>query len=111
VGPLITRIQALHYGAFVWADAFTAEALFPIPFSSTISNEFSVRATGGVRFVTAIDSDGVALAAIQGLNEIVKEKDARISALEKQNASLERRLAALEKLVVETTANGTGKSR
>ncbi|HKS36237.1 MAG TPA: tail fiber domain-containing protein, partial [Verrucomicrobiae bacterium] len=61
--------------------------------------------------ITTVDADGVALAAIQGLNDVVKEKDARISALEKQNVSLENRLAALEKLVVDMTANGTGRSR
>ena len=44
------------------------------------------------RHITTIDADGVALAAIQGLYEIVKEKDARI-------AALEARLAALEMMV------------
>jgi hypothetical protein len=60
--------------------------------------------------ITTVDADGVALAAIQGLNEVVTEKDARISELEKQNAKVEDRLAALEKLVVQMTANGTGRS-
>jgi len=44
------------------------------------------------RYISTIDPDGVALAAIQGLYEIVKEKDEKI-------AQLEARLAALEKLV------------
>jgi hypothetical protein len=61
--------------------------------------------------IATVDADGVALAAIQGLNEVVKEKEARIAALEKQNVSLESRLAVLEKLVVETSANGTAGSR
>ena len=39
--------------------------------------------------ISTVDESGVALAAIQGLNEIVKDKDARI-------AELERRLTALE---------------
>jgi hypothetical protein len=38
--------QATNQGAFVWADA---EGL---PFSSTRTNQFNVRANGGVRFVT-----------------------------------------------------------
>ena len=44
--------QAKHDGSFVWADAsdFT--------FSSTTANQFRVRATGGVAFVTAIDGAG-----------------------------------------------------
>jgi hypothetical protein len=61
------------------------------------------------RHIAVVDEGGVALAAIQGLNQKLeyelKAKGARISALEKQNVSLENRLAALEKLVVEMTAN------
>jgi hypothetical protein len=51
---------------------------------------------------TTIDSgdlQGVSLAAIQGLHHIVQEKDAEISTLKKQNATLEARLGALEALV------------
>jgi len=47
--------------------------------------------------ISTVDADGVALAAIKGLNEkfeeVVKEKDARIAALEKRLAELERQLA------------------
>jgi hypothetical protein len=43
------------------------------------------------------DADGVALAAIQGLYEIVCEKDAEIETLRKQNGQLEARLAAVER--------------
>jgi hypothetical protein len=60
--------------------------------------------------IATLDLDGVALAAIQGLAEIVEEQDAfiieqdarilrqdnRIAQLETQNAGLEERLAALE---------------
>jgi len=53
-----------------------------------------------------VDADGVALAAIQGLNqkleEQLREKDARITQLERKAAtadSLEKRLAELETLV------------
>jgi hypothetical protein len=165
------RAQALHDGAFVWADSTDAD------FASTADNEASFRCGGGVRFTSgsgranqtvswtpgtaswsftsdrrmkegfqpvnsravldkvsrlpihewnyighrqrhigptaqdfhaqfplnesdtllnSADLDGVALAAIQGLNQkletTVQEKDARI-------ADLERRLAVLEELV------------
>jgi hypothetical protein len=53
--------------------------------------------------ITTVDADGVALAAIQGLYQVVQDKDARltaqeqrISALEQQNAALEARLSAVE---------------
>jgi hypothetical protein len=41
-----SRALATNQGAFVWADSEAA------PFGSTISNQFNVRAGGGVRFVT-----------------------------------------------------------
>ena len=54
------RAEARHSGAFVWADRSSAG------FSSTAANEFSVRATGGARVVTAINnSTGTPLAGVQ----------------------------------------------
>ena len=44
------------------------------------------------RHISSVDADGVALAAIQGLHEVVKEKDAEL-------AELRSRLEALESLV------------
>jgi hypothetical protein len=52
--------------------------------------------------ISTIDSDGVALAAIQGLYEIIQEKDEKITSQQQQINSLEVRLAALEKLVSES---------
>ncbi|HZR19529.1 MAG TPA: tail fiber domain-containing protein [Verrucomicrobiae bacterium] len=40
------------------------------------------------RHITTVDESGVALAAIQGLNEVLKEKDSRIGALELEIADL-----------------------
>lgn len=48
------------------------------------------------RQLAPVDVGGVALAAIQALNEVVAAKDARLSALEQQNAELGARLTALE---------------
>jgi trimeric autotransporter adhesin len=63
------QAHADHNGAFVWAD----EQPIPTPaFSSTAANQFSVRATGGVRFVSAVDpttgapTNGVQLAPNSG---------------------------------------------
>ena len=42
----------VHNGAFVWADNNLVD------FNSEVANEFAARATGGVRFVTAIDPTG-----------------------------------------------------
>ena len=49
------------------------------------------------RQISSLDTSGVALAAIQGLSELVDEKDARISRLEKANEEMAARLEALEK--------------
>jgi hypothetical protein len=49
------------------------------------------------RHISTIDEGGVALAAIQGLHQIMKEKDAKIAELERKNGTLESRLAAIEK--------------
>jgi hypothetical protein len=46
--------KANHDGAFVWADSSLLFGL-PVEFASTAQNQFSVRATGGSRFVSAID--------------------------------------------------------
>ena len=55
------------------------------------------------KHINTLDPDGVALAAIQGLYELVKEKEAEIARLQQEKdtqvAELEARLAALEALV------------
>ena len=45
--------------------------------------------------IATVDADGVALAAIQGLHDLVKEKDAKITALEERLAKIERMLSKL----------------
>jgi hypothetical protein len=55
------------------------------------------------KHITTIDADGVALAAIQGLYEIVQAKDAEIAAQHKQIADLTARLAAVEELLAKRT--------
>lgn len=50
------------------------------------------------RHIATVDEGGVALAAIQGLNQKVEEKDAQIRDLREQNASLVERLSALEEV-------------
>ena len=53
--------------------------------------------------IATVDESGVALAAIQGLNQKLDERNAEIQALKRQNDSLERRLKALELLVSSVT--------
>ncbi len=51
------------------------------------------------RHIATVDADGVAFSAIQGLYQLVQEKDDQISQLQQQNAEFETRLEALEQLV------------
>jgi hypothetical protein len=51
------------------------------------------------RYISDSDTVGVALAAIQGLNQVVEQKDAEIAELRDQNVDLARRLMALEERV------------
>jgi hypothetical protein len=63
------------------------------------------------RSISTIDPDGVALAAIQGLYEIVQDRDAEIECLEEQNAELEARLAAIEALIAQQVQRSEGGAR
>ncbi len=53
------HVTADDPGAFLFADSST------FPFTSTAANEFAVRATGGVRLVTAIDASGNPLSGVR----------------------------------------------
>ncbi len=50
----------------------------------------------GEKYINALDADGVALAAIQGLYGIVREQEAQIESLEAENAALSAQLDDLE---------------
>lgn len=53
------RAHAMHAGAHVWADSNDFD------FPSESNNQFNARATGGFRFVTAIDGAGNATAGVR----------------------------------------------
>lgn len=66
------RGKADYDGCFVWADATDAD------FHSTASNEFSVRATGGVRLVTGVGPQvGARLPAGSGAWEIFSDRNSK----------------------------------
>ena len=69
-------VQKNHDGCFLFADSNNSE------FSSTATNEFAVRATGGFRLVTQVDPSGnplmgVRLAAGSGSWEIYCDQNAK----------------------------------
>ena len=56
------------------------------------------------KHISTIDTDGVALAAIQGLHQLVQEKDAALSIQQRRIEKLEARLKAIEALIMDTNA-------
>jgi hypothetical protein len=52
------RAKAFHPGSFVWADTMDHD------FASASPDEFAVRASGGVRFVSAVDGNGADVAGV-----------------------------------------------
>jgi hypothetical protein len=68
--------EAADAGSFVWADSIGYS------FSSAAANEFAVRATGGVRFVSGVDTNGnpkagVSLAAGGGSWASLSDRDSK----------------------------------
>jgi trimeric autotransporter adhesin len=59
-------------------------------------------------YIASVDADGIALAAIQGLYQVVQEKDARIRALSADNAEQREQLEALEERVSRLEQGGSG---
>jgi hypothetical protein len=51
------------------------------------------------RHITTVDADGVALAAIQGLHQLLREKDSRLETQAAELRELKNRMAALESLL------------
>lgn len=63
------------------------------------------------KHIATVDADGVLFAAIQGLNDVLKEKDARIAALESKLARQEQTLATCLAAVEKLAAQGASTTR
>jgi hypothetical protein len=90
---LLQQVAALPVGTWRYkADASDVRHLGPV------AQDF--HATFGLgdsdKHLAALDTSGVALAAVQGLYELVQERDAEVSALRQQGAVQQAQLAALE---------------
>jgi hypothetical protein len=87
--------QAQNIGSFVWADSRDGT------FSSAAANEFSVRATGGVRLVSAINAGtgaptaGVSLAAGATAWGVISDRDLKKNFQPVDNRDVLERLAAI----------------
>jgi hypothetical protein len=88
------RANAIHQGAFVWADSRD------VNFSSIRTNEFSARATGGVRFVSGIDTSGNVISGVQlpsggGSWASLSDRNAKENVEKVQGREILKRLAAI----------------
>ena len=63
------------------------------------------------KHLTALDTNGVALAAIQGLHQLSQDQAARIEALEAENAAQQKQLDALEARVAALEATSARRGR
>ena len=99
------RALASGNGSFaIAAEAFNG--VTTLPWAVLVDNSLAVRHLGPMsqdfyeafglgqddKMISMLDAQGVSLAAIQGLDQIVQEKDKRIDALEKAVADLGRKL-------------------
>jgi len=76
-----------------WAFKQDAEIRHMGPMAQDFHAAFGMGADE--KHIATVDADGVALAAIQGLNEVVKEKDAEIMALKLRLENLEQAVSTL----------------
>jgi hypothetical protein len=88
-------VSSSHPGTFLWADSNDVD------FNSAAAKEFAARATGGVRFVTAIDGSGnptagVTLASGGGSWSSISDRNAKENFEEVNYQELLDRLAAME---------------
>lgn len=91
-------VNAQHTGTTLFSDSS------PFPFNSIDSNEFAVRATGGVRFVTALDETGAPLSGVRlmpgsGTWETLSDRNVKTGILHVNNLQV---LYALMKVPVST---------
>ncbi len=56
-------VDAAHNGTFIWGDNLAT--IVATPFNSEAANEFAARATGGVRFVSGVGSNGEPVAGVK----------------------------------------------
>jgi hypothetical protein len=98
---ILDRVASLSIQTWHFTNE-TAAARHIGPMAQDFYAAFNVGADD--KHIATVDADGVALAAIQGLHEMVKEKAAQISALEKRLAEVEQQATERESRLVRLEA-------
>lgn len=88
VRSILAKVAALPISSWAYkADAGTPHIG---PMAQDFKRLFNVGTDD--KTISMVDADGIALAAIKGLNELVKEKDAKISKLEREMMAIKKKL-------------------
>ena len=101
-----SKISASHDGVFLFADSTASD------FNSSAPNEFAVRATGGIRLVTAVDASGKPIAGVRlapgsdkwesiGNTQTSKlpDQSKQIATLQSENALLQSKIEGLDQRI------------
>ncbi len=91
---ILARVTALPISSWRYTNE-TAGVRHVGPMAQDFRSAFSLG--NGDKFIEFVDEEGVALAAIQGLNQKLEEKDARIEQLEQSVAELKQLVSQLTK--------------
>jgi hypothetical protein len=87
---VLAKVAALPITSWIYKHEAGANIRHIGPVAQDFRKAFQVGLDD--KTITSVDADGVALAAIKGLNELVKEKDKQITALTERLRAIEKRL-------------------
>jgi hypothetical protein len=97
VAAVLAKVAALPIATWAYTNSHGVRHLGPV------AEDFHAAFALGdsAQHIATVDADGVALAAIQGLNQLVKEQQTALRARESEVRALQERLGKVERLVTE----------
>ena len=99
---VLAKVAALPVTQWNYKDTRSAQHIGPM--AQDFQAAFGLNG-GDDKHITTVDEGGVALAAIQGLNEKVEEQRAELKQKEAEVTELRQRLSALEKVIFNQKSN------
>jgi trimeric autotransporter adhesin len=97
VNPKAVLDKVLGLPISSWSYKTDASARHIGPMAQDFRKAFGLGGASGDTTIATVDADGVALAAIQGLAAVVKEKEAKIVVQAEKLSALEREMAAIKR--------------
>lgn len=87
---VLTKLASLPISTWAYTNASNIRHIGPV--AQDFQAAFAVGEDD--KHIATVDADGVALAAIQGLNQLLQEREFKIHDLEKRLEALERRMSS-----------------